>query len=120
MALLLVIGAEILKGGQSVVVVIGEIFTKCCKMLFVIMVLALATTLALVLLVPMSLLAIDGTVGGVPTTVVDGLLEAITTPLAALCLYQSFIKTCFSSVKGFTSELALTFYRCHKCSRVLG
>lgn len=56
-------------------------------------ILALATALTFVLLVPMGLLAVDRAVRSVPAAMINGFLEAIATPLTSLCLHQGVVET---------------------------
>lgn len=83
-------------------------------------VLALATALSFVFLVPVRLLAVDGAVGSVPTAVVDGFLKAVAAPLTSLGLHQGVIETRLCSVKGLASKSTLALHRGSESGGVLG
>lgn len=83
-------------------------------------VLAFTAALAFVLLVPVSLLTIDGAIGCVPTAMIDGLFETITTPLATLCLYEGVIETRFGCFQLFTSCLTFAFHNSGESGCVFG
>lgn len=83
--------------------------------------LAFSTALTLVFFMPVSLLTVDGAIGGVPAAMVDGLFETITTPLTAFGLDQSVVKSGFCGIHCFTSQLPFTLHSCREgCCMLCG